>query len=240
MAINPAPMDQCASKCKCIAGVNANLAYDCNAPCEEGKVFIKEECDCYPTQICPGEISVALVANLSSRGGNRSETMFLTIPAGGVEGGGVRVNEAGMMQHYGGDDNSATSDLAWRDIGLAPFNVGDTYEGQQITNISYSMTMAGACGARPRHTWVAYEGEPGSYLGEIQFDSVTYPPRLVSGPTDAEDQESSPPHSFATYVAELTECDGSTTEVTFTATGQLGSPPPFPTFVRTVIANYCD
>lgn len=144
MAINPASMDQCKSKCRCITGPNQGLAYQCDEPCLDGETFSVEHCECYPMEtnsageieICPNGIGGTLISTLSSRVGGITVTTFFPSLQGGAAGGGGRVVD-NVMQVFNGS--------SFVDVGRAPFEVGEEYLGQIITEVDHELVLQSNC-----------------------------------------------------------------------------------------------
>ena len=140
MAINPAPMDQCRSKCRCQTGPNQELAYECDKPCLDGFVFDIDECDCYPdlesSPVCPNGIDGTLTQQLSSRAGSVSVTTFYPSLPGGRVSGGSRAQD-GKIQVFNG--------TSFVDVGTTPFKVGDEYLGQTITDTQDTFELSNSC-----------------------------------------------------------------------------------------------
>lgn len=137
MAINPAPMDQCLVKARCLTGPNEGLAYDLKQPCPAGQQFVPEVCDCFPIDTpCPAGIGGTLTSRLSSRLGNATVTTFYPTIQGGVAGGGSRVID-GQIQVFDG--------TAFVAAGVTPYNVGDEYGGQILTSVIHSFALSGTC-----------------------------------------------------------------------------------------------
>jgi hypothetical protein len=138
MAINPAPMDQCTLKARCLTGPNQGLAYNANDPCPAGQQFVAEVCDCFPIDTpCANGLSGTLTTNLSSRAGSQVVTTFYPSVQGGVASGGSRVLIDGTIQVHNGS--------SFVDVGVAPYKEGDEYDGQIITAVGHSFAVAGTC-----------------------------------------------------------------------------------------------
>jgi hypothetical protein len=137
MAVNPAPMDQCQQKFRCLTGPNQGLAYDKENPCNAGEKFVVEVCDCCPdAEPCFGKGSGTLTSHLSSRAGHKTVTTFYPSIDGAAAGGCSRVLD-GVVQVYNG--------TSFVDVGPAPYDVGDEYLGEIITSAVHTMDVSSQC-----------------------------------------------------------------------------------------------
>ena len=137
MAINPAPMDQCTLKARCLTGPNQGLAYNAKDPCPAGHQFVAAVCDCFPIDTpCPNGIGGTLTTYMTSRLGSQTVTTFYPSIAGGIAGGGSRVIDD-QIEIFDGTGFIAA--------GAVPYSIGEEYEGQVITNLVHSFDLAGSC-----------------------------------------------------------------------------------------------
>ena len=137
MAINPAPMDQCTLKARCLTGPNQGLAYDLSNPCQPGEKFVAEICDCVvDAPPCSSSGSGTLTSSVSSRAGRATITTFYPVVTSAVPSGGSRVLD-GVIQVYDGQ--------SFVDVGTVPYGVGDEYGGELITDVIHSFEVAATC-----------------------------------------------------------------------------------------------
>ena len=138
MSVNPAPMDQCTEKCRCLDGPNADVAYDCKEPCPDGFVFAEDECDCYESgPVCPNGVSATLDSQISTRAGSIAATTFFPALIGGVAGGGARVVD-GEIQVFNGEEFIVAA--------TSPYLVGEEYLGEAIVDVVDSIVLGECAG----------------------------------------------------------------------------------------------
>lgn len=136
MAINPAPMDQCQKKARCLSGDNQGLAYDSKNPCPADLQFVADICDCCPTgSPCANGISATLTSRLTSRAGFIEVTTFYPSVIGFAQGC-TRTDED-LIEVFNGTE--------FVSIGVPPYAVGDEYLGERITNAAHVLTLNGNC-----------------------------------------------------------------------------------------------
>lgn len=121
-------MGQCARKCRCRTGDNEGKAYDCAKPCEDGYVFIPEECDCSPIDGKHCEDGSLTVTSWIQPKGGLMETVetFYPFVSGYIAGGLTRVMD-GVIEAYDGE--------GWIQIGVTPYRIGDEWEGRKIEDV---------------------------------------------------------------------------------------------------------
>ena len=131
-------MDQCSEKCRCLSGVNQDVAYECAQPCEAGYFFESFSCDCYSEgPPCPGGTVMTLTSYIQVRQGvGSSETTFFPYIPGAAPSGPARVID-GVIQVF--------SDGTWGDVGTSPYAVGDDHNGKTITSIVELATLGSGC-----------------------------------------------------------------------------------------------
>lgn len=130
-------MEQCQEKCKCLSGVNQDVAYECAQPCESGYFFEASSCECYQDQpICPNGAVVTVTSYIEIRGGMGGvETTFVNV-TGISPGGPARVIDSTLEIYSSG---------AWVEAGSLPYEVGDTYGGGTILAVYRSAVTAATC-----------------------------------------------------------------------------------------------
>ena len=137
MAINPAPMDQCTRKCRCLSGPNGGLAYNCDAPCPDGQTFLKEVCDCRPTDVVTcANGSMTLTSDLILSDSTISRVTTFYPGMSGYQSGGISRVIDGNIQAYNGTE--------WITLASSPFSPGDTYNGLKMTQV-FERASLSAC-----------------------------------------------------------------------------------------------
>ena len=136
MAINPAPMDQCQKKARCQNGPNQGLAYDAKNPCPADQQFVDEICDCCPTvSPCANGIAATLTSRLTSRAGHAEVTTFYPSVPGQPQG----------CTRSGDDLVEVFNGTEFISIGAPPYEVGDDYDGQRVTDAVHILVLNGNC-----------------------------------------------------------------------------------------------
>ena len=130
-------MDQCTDKCRCLTGINQDVAYECEQPCESGYFFESFNCDCYPDQpACPNGAVATVVSYIQVRQGiGGTETTFINV-AGATPGGPARAL---------GDTLEIYASGEWAEVAALPYAVGDLYGGKAIVSIIRQATIAASC-----------------------------------------------------------------------------------------------